>query len=294
VSDPEKGAPLDFSLRALFAPRLDHDYFALARERPFGRQGSGLDLVTAWWLAEMSLLAYVPEREFVTRRLGAAGFDRTTFFERDGTFCFVAENASDVAVVFRGTKLGDRQDLKTDLTILLAGAAGGGRVHTGFQGALDHVWPELSSHLDRALGERALFLTGHSLGAALATVAAARFPRARALYTFGSPRVGDATFTASITIPAYRFVNNSDLVAELPPPIGYQHVGELRFFDREGKLLAEPPLWQRLSDGLAGHGARFVEVAQRWLHGELDQVAISSLIDHAPLHYALLLRASAM
>jgi hypothetical protein len=294
VSDPEKEPPLDFSLRALFAPRLDYDYFALARERPFDRQGSGVDLVAAWWLAEMSLLAYVPDREFVTRRLGAAGFDQVTFFERDGTYCFVADHAAARAVVFRGTKLGDLQDLKTDLTILLAGAARGGRVHTGFQGALDRVWPELSAHLEGSTGSRTLWLTGHSLGAALATVAAARIPSARALYTFGSPRVGDAAFTSSITIPVSRFVNSSDLVAELPPPLGYQHVGVLRYFDREGKLHDQPPLWQRLSDGLAGHGARFVEVAQRWLRGDLDQVAIDSLVDHAPLHYALLLRACAM
>jgi hypothetical protein len=70
-------------------------------------------------------------------------------------------------------------------------------------------------------------------------------------------------------------------------------VGVLQYFDREAKLQDEPPLWDRLRDGLAGHAVRAVEVAQRWLRGQLDQVAIDSLVDHAPLHYALLLRACA-
>ena len=64
-------------------------------------------------------------------------------------------------------------------------------VHAGFQFALNSVWDRTSTLLEgyRAANPTApVFFTGHSLGAALATLAIARFRGGKAaLYTFGSP-----------------------------------------------------------------------------------------------------------
>ena len=71
---------------------------------------------------------------------------------------------------------------------------GPGKVHLGIATALDFVW---DSFKDRISADRPLFITGHSLGGGLATLAAARLSQGRdvhGVYTFGSPRVGDSEF----------------------------------------------------------------------------------------------------
>jgi hypothetical protein len=99
---------------------------------------------------------------------------------------------------------------------------------------------------------RPLFYTGHSLGAALATLAAGRFPP-RALYTFGSPRVGDGEFATTLEgVPTFRLVNNRDLVTGVPRKVGrvrLAHVGQLRQIEpdssvRDGSQLASAG-WHR-------------------------------------------------
>ena len=86
-------------------------------------------------------------------------------------------------------------------------------------------------------------MTGHSLGAALATVAAnllcADQPGGlgiRGLYTYGSPRVGDNGFGRRITVPVYRFRNNTDLVTHVPLGLVFHHVGRLQFIDSGGSI----------------------------------------------------------
>jgi predicted lipase len=68
---------------------------------------------------------------------------------------------------------------------------------------------------------------GHSLGAALATLAADRLPDVQGLYTFGSPRVGDKGFQAHFRVKAYRLVNGKDIVPTVPGEGPFRHVGEL-------------------------------------------------------------------
>ena len=80
-------------------------------------------------------------------------------------------------------------------------------------------------------------VTGHSLGAALATLLAfdmsANTPKnnsaAVALYTLASPRVGDLSFMHlfnHVVANAYRIHNRLDIVTKTPPPLLYYHVGD--------------------------------------------------------------------
>jgi triacylglycerol lipase len=80
---------------------------------------------------------------------------------------------------------------------------------------------EIQDSLDnKEAGHLPLFITGHSLGGALATVAAKKLANPAgiaACYTFGSPRVGDEEWISSIKTPIYRIVNAADCVTMLPP-----------------------------------------------------------------------------
>ncbi|MGH7128824.1 MAG: alpha/beta fold hydrolase, partial [Planctomycetaceae bacterium] len=122
---------------------------------------------------------------------------------------------------------------------------------------------------------RRLFLTGHSMGGALATLAAARLDSIGAhisgVYTFGSPRVGDRAFAQAyhkrLGHVTYRYRNNNDVFTLLPPaapawlrslcklrrvPGGYRHVGRLMYFDHCGKFHEDPGLWERIVDAAQG------------------------------------------
>jgi triacylglycerol lipase len=127
-------------------------------------------------------------------------------------------------------------------------------VHLGFSRALDVIWLEL---LDDVLSwkapEQTLWVTGHSLGGALATLAVDRLTDTDAgvdiagLYTFGQPRAGDRDFAENFDrkMPrrAFRFVNDEDAVTRVPWPPAFRHVGKEYVFDRDGKL-AEASFWR--------------------------------------------------
>lgn len=276
-----KPLPTDLSFRALFGPRRDYDYFAGAAGHAFPAAAEGFSPLVATWLADAALLAYVPEREIVRGTLARAGFEDVRFFLRRRTFAFSASARGTVIVAFRGTNSVERfpQNLK-----LLLEPEGEGKVHGGYREALDLVWPRLSAHL----GDRPAWFTGHSLGGGLAIVAAARHAPARGVVTFGAPRVGDRDFRDAFPVPAFRFVHNSDLVPDLPPGIGYHHVGRLLYFDRAGRMHDEPGRWDRTKDVIRAHVERARETVARWRKGDWSALAYDGLIDHAPLLYAVL------
>ena len=64
-----------------------------------------------------------------------------------------------------------------------------------------------------------LFITGHSLGGALALLATKLIAPdvTGACYTFGAPRIGNYEFFRFIKTPVYRVVNSSDIVPRVPP-----------------------------------------------------------------------------
>lgn len=240
----------------------------------FRHAAKGFAMINAWWLAEAAGLVY-DNLDVIAQRFAAAGVERVELLDtrdRADTQCFVASNRDFAVVAFRGTesdnRVGEEEDFKhifndiqTDANFkpVAFGGAGTGRVHTGFKNALDAVWPRLAAHLSELTDDRRTFwFTGHSLGGALATLAAARSGElpgfaAHGLYTFGSPLVGGADFRAHFDgvlrrfgIEHYRFVNNQDIVPLVPPEtilagvppklFRYGHVGALKFIDRDGHI----------------------------------------------------------
>lgn len=116
-----------------------------------------------------------------------------------------------------------------------------GRVHRGFLASIDSVWPQIREFLRQKYTGQAIFLCGHSLGAALAQLLAAWLSangyNVKAVYTFGSPRVGNRKFARMFDqkVRHYRFVNNNDVVTRVPGFL-YRHTGVEYYFNAKGFL----------------------------------------------------------
>jgi hypothetical protein len=197
----------------------------------------GFDLDTAVLLAEASSVAYqsdVAVRGFTQAR----GFSRVAFFDNDnvqGYWCI----GDDVALlVFRGTS-NPGQWLR-DVQILPVPHPWG-LVHAGFLSGVGAVENALRE-LDAAASGKHVWVTGHSLGGALAVIAAARFKINKIceplLHTYGQPAVGLDGFAErfAIELPGrlWRFVNQSDIVTRVPP--GFRHTGIVKRIVRPGVL----------------------------------------------------------
>lgn len=203
------------------------------------------------------------------------------------TQAFVASNARLIVVAFRGTELRP-EDWKTDLRALLvpfmAGqtAFQGGLVHRGFLKAFTSIWDDVQAAINRQQsGGQTLWLTGHSLGGALATLAAAQLrlgaPRREVagLYTYGCPRVGNlefrAAFDTDFSARAFRYVNETDIVPRLAPEnLGYTHVGKLLWFNFTGQISKDVGAYQAL---LAQYELKFEDVLAGVI-GPLDNHSI--------------------
>ena len=201
---------------------------------------AGFDLDTAVFLAEASSVAY-SAADKIDEWARAHGFDKSAFFDsRDvqGFWCVCQDSA---LLVFRGTSnLG--QWLR-DVRFLPASYAWG-HVHVGFRDGVAAVETYLSDFDVMARRVSNVWVTGHSLGGALAVIAAARLKMKTGvtalLYTYGQPAVGLNDFAErySVELPQrlWRFVNQSDIVTRVPPGPLYRHVGTVKRIVRPGVL----------------------------------------------------------
>lgn len=168
---------------------------------------------------------------------------------------YVGEGYEHNFIVFRGTETGESvswKDIWTNLKFSLAQVPDNRyQLHRGFFAAWQEVSPLVfaSSHTLQAqqVWEDGKFkpfvITGHSLGAAMALLAAATFKPAECV-TFGGPRVGGRFFVEEVedACQLRRWVNAGDWCPRLPPPVlGYRHAGELHLLTRTGGYWVNPP-----------------------------------------------------
>ena len=269
--------PYETSRTALFSPERMPTIFAL-----------GTEYDDATLCAEASRLAYIrfnedeTEQQRLARSLALVGFNDVSVRSEAGTQVVVACDVDKkrTLVIFRGTQPDDISDITTDADFLRCVWRGGGSVHRGFATAYDSIHDWLDEQLTRIVTTQ-LLVTGHSLGAALATLAASIYPAAH-LYTYGSPRVGDEVFANTFAARRVaRFVNCADVVTRIAPePLGYQHVGTERYINRSGTLRLTMDAVQKFEDAAI---ARVEYIASSaWRPGS---VAVRDLADHAPINY---------
>lgn len=178
-------------------------------------------------------------KDVFTGDLGRAFRDRVPF----GFILQSSGSENEIYVVIRGTQTKPEwynnlsftpgEESFLNLEIL-------GKVHRGFQNIytkenrgkrkdsaddLDPIQKVIEDTLGKCKPESEVFVAGHSLGAALATLAAAHvnylshFSQPPTLYTFASPRVGNKQFSQYVENQlkaSYRVINSEDIIAAIP------------------------------------------------------------------------------
>ena len=143
----------------------------------------------------------------------------------------------------------------------------------------------LREYIESKSANCTIWFTGHSLGDALATLAAFRYENARGTYTFGSPRVGDKIFKNAFHTRTYRFVNNCDIITRMPPPVLYKHVGELKYIDSNGVIDSESNRWERITNPVLSKISHVFNSLGR-TGGGLSVLIPDDIVDHVPTLYA--------
>ena len=159
---------------------------------------------------------------------------------------FIAELDGGMVIAFAGTEPTDLLNWITDFDIHQTADG----VADGFYAGVEAIWQKLVETVGQRPG--AIYLAGHSLGAALAAIAAKRLIEERAatdrifgVYTIGMPRIGNAAFAAGYNAAlgqrTYRLVHGDDIVPKVPPaeaPFDFRHVGRLLSCPRGGPFAA--------------------------------------------------------
>ena len=274
----------DPSRTALYHPERHDTLFVT------GQTYSPLQLaIEAARLAYYRAEADPAQRTRLADALARVGFGDLVLFvdSKSGAEAFAARRSTDATTLlsFRGTQPDNFEDLIADLRAnLVAWPESAGRVHDGFAVAVRALRPQILQWIDSTkpdLGR--LILTGHSLGAAMATLAASIW-RPAWLVTIGSPRVGDAAFVETVT-PKYsvRFVDCCDAVTEVPPEIGgYVHIKDYKYLTRDAEIVENPNAKVVQSDRSRAR----VEYSQLYFKQILTNVSVRDLADHAPINYA--------
>jgi hypothetical protein len=199
------------------------------------------DDTNARYLATACDLAYLDEAAAAPRFRSQLGLE-AKLFSVDNTQVYVGRNDRDLVVAFRGSQAPTTLDglkdwLLTNANNFLvlpegrigtdfAAAGVGARFHRGFLQALDDIWEPLFREVESAQAqkERRLWVTGHSLGGALALLAAWRFVQnvmaVHQVYTFGAPmacnEIGAQAFLRELPGKIFRYVDEPDPVPLLP------------------------------------------------------------------------------
>jgi triacylglycerol lipase len=185
-------------------------------------------------------------------------------------------------------------------------------LHTGFQKAVETVLPDiLIAMKNRAAPAQPVYFTGHSLGGALAIVAASRVALEPSIqkvvvYTFGSPRTGGTKFfneyTPLLGSSTFRLIDGTDIVPTVPPSLsgGYRHVGRAiqcetdEIFGAQTPIMPpndnKPDLFESvLQSGIADLGAvatfRFIHGLGPGLLSQLAEFLPRMVRDHVPANY---------
>lgn len=140
-------------------------------------------------------------------------------------------NKDTVILAFKGTTTS--KEVLVDANIDRIDLGQMGKIHRGFY---DYFTEKHRDEIDEIMKAHEEYnnvvFTGHSMGGALATLAACYYgieQPARNIYciSFGAPRVGNKSFAQKFdetVFKSFRFVNTGDWVVKFPPPGAYRHV----------------------------------------------------------------------
>lgn len=303
----------DISLAELYPANMDYPFFEKTRNIGFNCDTDKFSLSNAAFLSDAAFVAYNHPAfvKYVFYYAGLKNFN--SFIGGKVAFSFagigeskkkgIAGKKKYLLVVFRGTELKNHRTISgviADLRISLSKEEGGGLVHSGFRKVLDEIWDGEGMLREYIYNEKKknpqlkIIFTGHSLGGALALIAASRFKDTDAVYTFGCPRVGNKIFTYSIAASVFRVINNNDAITALPPKKilsavsgkqseTYEHKGSLKFIDAEGRILDK--IQNKFSSDKKGEKTSFLALENNEVLDYLIKTRGEDFADHSPLFY---------
>lgn len=207
--------------------------------------------------AKLSSIAYGDLKE-VKKQAKQLGFTTVEFYNKGGAQAYRFQNKNDLVIACRGTEPTCFNDIRADLQAIPVMAETVSRVHRGFKKEVDDLWPMIVEDLLAKRAKQSLWFTGHSLGAAMATIMASRclycekLPDPEELYTYGSPRVGWKGYVVHLGVEHHRWVNNNDVVTRVPLALmGYRHHGTEHYMNAYGQVRRNTG-WQRVKDRCRG------------------------------------------
>ena len=270
---------------ALLNPQGSEKYFDVKEATAFEVGAKAYSHVNAWWLAELSRFIYRSvEYENREKILREVGLREVAYFEAFATQASLIESIGEKGrfgiLVFRGSS--DLYDWITNLDIKMTRWSGGGEVHEGFVKSLKVVWPKISQRLRSAA--QPVYVVGHSLGGALAVMAALRLKeKVKAVYTFGAPRLGNLEFVKTADgMKIYRVVNHLDVVPTVPPSfklLEFRHAGQLHYMTHDGRMWVNPDEKRVSEDKRQELKGSQRQDERRWYDPP------ENLSDHAPVNY---------
>lgn len=227
---------------------------------PFDQQTDTLDNTKElsqqqWGLlqssAMLSRLTYETP-DIIKKRGKKWGFTTTQVIESNTMLAAVFSNETCVYLAFRGTDFHSMRDWMVDANIRKKKLPSG-YIHKGFFNAFMDMRHSISAALQSVdVDQKSFFVTGHSLGGALAGVYAyensvdrlfdAKGPTIQHVVTFGQPLFADTRLAANIRSEFwgryYRVVNGNDIVTRIPTK--FRHLGSLIWIhDQQVTLNAE-------------------------------------------------------
>lgn len=265
---------------AISQPGETNPYFSQPHFQKINLSNNQFNLNNAWWFMEICRLTYKFDRDLRINILKANGFydiHEMNVGRSFGLVCSTLDiNEDPIQIIaFKGTD--SIQDWIGNLKLIPEQWKTGGYVHSGFLDAyhlLEHYVHITTDTISNVI------LTGHSLGGALALLAATTIPeKVHSIYTYGMPRVGDNDFCHQLKhLPIYNLVNSKDIVPKLDMIMGkvkLETVGDQYIFDEKGML----------------HENNFSADDQP--STRLQKLSLSSLVqppafvsDHAPVNYS--------
>ncbi|WP_298441242.1 lipase family protein [uncultured Ferrimonas sp.] len=249
-----------------------------------------LDGGNAYWMARLAQLVYCrrpadprPDEAPILTALQQQDpqFTQVIGYSEQSAQAMLVVHGDYLAVAFRGT---DEPNDWLDNLNAFATDQLFGEFHRGFYQSFAALWPQIEADINRQQQQqsRPLFFCGHSLGGAMATIAAAQLVHQdkpfTSLYTFGQPRAMTRATARIFNQEAkgryFRFHNNNDLVTRVPARfMGYSHAGTYLYISEEKQIHQEPGFWFRFLDSVDGA-----------VNSVLD-LGLDAIDDHGMEHY---------
>lgn len=189
-------------------------------------------------------------------------YNKTISFDNKETstqaYLVFSDSLKIAVLTFRGTEK-NHKDILTDIDFAKVDYKGE-RIHGGFLKSYLSVRKRIDNAINLIPLDYHFYVTGHSLGGALACLQALYGSRKpEKIITFGQPRIGDEKLSNKLSKLNYiRYVNHADVVPRLPK-VNCYHGKHLIYLSAKGKKMLDVGFWYMFFDRSLSLRDRFTD-----------------------------------